>query len=315
LRSLLAAFPDRVARRREPGSPRGVMVGGRGVQLAPSSQVVGPELFVCVEVDAGRTETLVRQASAVQRDWLPPDQVSVSQEVTFDPATERVTARRRLRFQDLVIEETPAALPDDAETAQVLLAAAAANLERVRPAADSPAGRFLTRVRWLREWLPELQLPPFDDAQLRDLLPWLAPGCRSFADLRNADWLGVLQGRLTHAQLQAVEREAPERLTVPSGSRLLLHYEEGRPPVLAVKIQELFGWPDTPRLAGGRVRVLLHLLAPNQRPQQITDDLPSFWANTYAQVRKDLRARYPKHAWPEDPHTATPERRPRRKGH
>jgi ATP-dependent helicase HrpB len=311
LRSLLAAFPDRVARRREPGSPRGVMVGGRGVRLAPSSHVIGPELFVCVEVDAGQTETLVRQGSAVQRDWLPPDQVSVTTEVGFDPATECVTAWRRLRFEDLVIEETPAAFPDDAQTAQVLAAAAAAKLERALPAEDSPAARFLIRVRCLRQWMPELQLPPFDDGQLRDLLPWLCPGCRSFADLRHADWLAALQSRLTQAQWQAVEREAPERLLVPSGSRLVLHYAEGRPPVLAVKIQEMFGLRDTPRIAGGRIRILLHLLAPNQRPQQVTDDLASFWANTYAQVRKELRARYPKHAWPEDPWTAVPERRPR----
>jgi ATP-dependent helicase HrpB len=118
---------------------------------------------------------------------------------------------------------------------------------------------------------------------------------------------------LTAPQRQAVEREAPERLTVPSGSRVALRYEEGRPPVLAVRIQEVFGLRDTPRIAGGRVRVLLHLLAPNYRPQQVTDDLASFWANTYPLVRKELRARYPKHAWPEDPWTATPERRPRRK--
>src|SRR5262249_33669366 len=123
----------------------------------------------------------------------------------------------------------------------------------------------------------------------------------------------ALRGRLTPRQLQAVDREAPERLTVPSGSRLALRYEVGRPPVLAVRIQEVFGLRDTPRVAGGRVPVLLHLLAPNHRPQQVTDDLASFWANTYPQVRKELRARYPKHAWPEDPWSATPERRPRPK--
>jgi ATP-dependent helicase HrpB len=100
---------------------------------------------------------------------------------------------------------------------------------------------------------------------------------------------------------------------VASGSRLALTYEVGRPPVLAVRIQELFGLTETPRIAGGRVPVLLHLLAPNGRPQQVTDDLASFWANTYPQVRKDLRARYPKHAWPDDPLTALPTSRPKRK--
>ena len=306
LRALLAAFPDRVVRRREPGSRRGVMVGGRGVRLAPSSGVTEPELFLGIDVDAGARETLVRQASVVRRDWLSPEQMSGAIEVAFDPAAERVTARRRLRFADLLIEETPASLPDGGQTAQVLAAAAAEHLGRVLPPDDSPAGLFLTRVRCLRQWMPELQLPALDEAELRDILPWLCPGRRSFAELRQASWLEALQGRLTSRQRQAVEREAPERLLVPSGSRLALRYEVGRPPVLAVRIQEMFGLRDTPRIAGGRVRVLLHLLAPNFRPQQVTDDLASFWANTYAQVRKDLRARYPKHAWPEDPGNAAP---------
>jgi ATP-dependent helicase HrpB len=313
LQALLAAFPDRVARRREPGSRRGVMVGGRGVKLAPASGVLEPELFVCVNVDAGQTEALVRQASAIERDWLPPERTTTTVEVAFDPATEKVTARRRLRFEDLVIEETPAALPEGAEIARVLAAAAEEQLDRVLPPAETPAAEFLIRVRWLGQWLPELGLPAFAEAELRELLPWLSQGCRSFADLRQADWLGALQGRLTHTQLRAVECEAPERLEVPSGSRLAVRYEVGRPPVLAVRIQEMFGLAETPRIAAGRVRVLLHLLAPNYRPQQVTDDLASFWANTYPLVRKELRARYPKHAWPEDPWNAAPERRPRRK--
>ena len=144
------------------------------------------------------------------------------------------------------------------------------------------------------------------------LLPAVAQGCRSFDELRKAPWLARIQGLLTPEQRQAVEREAPERIEVPSGSRIKLHYEPGKPPVLAVRIQEIFGLLETPRVARGRVPVLLHLLAPNMRPQQVTDDLASFWKTTYHQVRKDLRRRYPKHAWPEDPYTATAERRPRR---
>jgi ATP-dependent helicase HrpB len=313
LRALLGAFLDRVARRREPGSRRGVMVGGRGVRLAPSSGVNEAELFVCVDVDASQTETLVRQASVVQRDWLPSERLTAAIEVAFDTATERVSARRRLRFEDLVLEETLAALPGDEQVARVLAEAAAGRLERVLPPLDSPAAMFRTRVRCLREWLPELHLPPLDDEQLRGLLTWLCHGCRSFDDLRRAAWLEAMQGTLTTAQRQTVEREAPERLQVPSGSRVTLRYEEGRPPVLAVRIQEVFGLRDTPRVAGGRVRVLLHLLAPNYRPQQVTDDLASFWANTYPQVRKELRARYPRHAWPEDPWSAEPERRPQKR--
>jgi ATP-dependent helicase HrpB len=313
LMALLAAFPDRVARRREPGVRRGVMVGGRGVRLAPSSAVTEPELFVCVDVDAGQGEALVRQASAVQRDWLAPELIHVATELEFDDATERVTARRRVRYDGLILEEESAALPDAAEVARVLGAAAAARMRDVLPPDDSPAGLFRIRVRCLGKWLPELHLPTLDESDLHEELTWLCHGCRSFAEVRKADWSAAYHARLTRDQQLAVEREAPERWTVPSGSRIALRYEEGRPPVLAVRIQEVFGLHETPRVAAGRVPVLLHLLAPNHRPQQVTDDLASFWANTYPLVRKELRARYPKHTWPEDPLTAPAEHRPRRK--
>ncbi len=312
VRCLLPAFPDRLARRRNPRSERGVMVGGRGVKVAPGSGVVEPELFLCLDVDAGEIESLVRIASGVRREWLPPELVSTTTEVQFEESTERVTARKRVRFMDLILEESTAALPEGEATASVLRKAASENLERVLPAADSPMRNFLIRIRCLNQWAPELGLPAFDDAFLREVLADLCSSCRSFADLRNADWLGSLRGRLSYTQLQTIEREAPERIEVPSGSHIALKYEAGRPPVLAVRIQELFGLTDTPRIAGGKASVLLHLLAPNYRPQQVTDDLASFWANTYPQVRKELRARYPKHAWPENPLAAEPESRPNR---
>ena len=191
--------------------------------------------------------------------------------------------------------------------------AASKSLDRVLPAADSDAGQFLARVRARRQWLPELGLPEFTDDELREVLPWLCAGRRSLDELRQADWLSALKHGLTPPQVQAVLREAPERLLVPSGNRISLQYEPGRPPVLAVRIQEIFGWRDTPRIAGGRVRVLLHLLGPNYRPQQVTDDLASFWSNGYQIIRKELKRRYPKHSWPEDPWTATAESRPKRK--
>jgi ATP-dependent helicase HrpB len=313
LRALLAAFPDRVIRRREPGSRRGLMVGGRGVRLAPDSAVTEPELFLGIDADAGQAEALVRQASAVRREWLPPARISTAIEVEFDAAAEQVRARKRVRYEDLLLEESPAALPSGDVVSAVLARAAAEQLQRVLPAEDSPAGQYLLRLRCLRQWLPELDLPEMDETALGDFVPQLCGGCRAFEQIRRADWLGALQNHLTYAQRQAVEREAPERIQVPSGSRIALHYELGRPPVLAVRVQELYGLPETPRVAGGRIRVLLHLLAPNYRPQQVTDDLASFWKNTYPLVRKDLRARYPRHAWPEDPLSAPAEHRPRRK--
>ena len=161
--------------------------------------------------------------------------------------------------------------------------------------------------------MPELGLPNVGEAQLAELLPELAAGRRSFAELRRAPLAEHLLARLTRPQALALDREAPERLPVPSGSRIRLAYEPGRAPVLAARIQELFGLSATPRIAAGRVPVVIHLLAPNGRPQQITDDLASFWSGAYFDVKKELRRKYPRHAWPDDPTTATPERRPRRR--
>jgi ATP-dependent helicase HrpB len=289
------------------------MVGGRGVKLAPSSGVTQAELFLAIDVDAGQAETLVRMASAVERHWLPAERLRESIDVEFDATAGRVVAWKRTRFDDLVIAERPATAPDGEQVTTALVEAALRDLGRVLPAPDSPAGQFRTRVRCLRGWTPDLGLPEFNDADLREVLSWLAPGRRSLNELKRADWEEAFRSKLSHPQRQAVDREAPERIEVPSGSRIAVNYEEGRPPVLAVRIQEVFGLADTPRVAGGRVKVLLHLLAPNYRPQQVTDDLASFWANTYPVVRKELRARYPKHAWPEDPLTAPAQRRPRRR--
>ncbi len=325
-RALLAAFPDRLAKRREAKSPRAVMVGGRGVRLSPSSRVTHGDLFLCLDVDAGNAavtsaargpwsttsvgEGVVRIASEVDRSWLPKELVTIAVEVYFDESTQRVQARRQVRWEDLVLEESPAALPQDDSVARMLAEGAIQNWDRIRPKVDSPVSHFLTRVLCLREWMPDLELPAFDAAHLQSLLPTLCAGRRSLADLIDALWLDVLQSQLTHQQFQAVDREAPERLLVPSGSRIALRYELSRPPVLAVRIQEIFGLKETPRIARGRVKVLLHLLAPNYRPQQVTDDLASFWATAYPQIRSELRRRYPKHAWPDDPLAATPERRP-----
>jgi ATP-dependent helicase HrpB len=313
LRALLAAFPDRLARRTSPGSRFGRMVGGRGVRQSPSSAVREAPLFLAVECDRGTSEAWVWKASAVERQWLPAEHLSQRTEVEFDREARRVVARRRIYWEDLLLEEAPAALPDGQVAGAILAAAAAESFDEVFPWDDPATSDYVQRVRFLAAWAPELGLPVLDVAGLRTLLPAVCQGCRSFADLRRAPWLGAIEALLTHAQRQSLGREAPERIEVPSGSRIKLQYDGGKPPVLAVRIQEVFGLLETPRIARGRVAVLCHLLAPNMRPQQVTDDLASFWRSTYRQVRKDLRRRYPKHAWPEDPYRATPERRPGRK--
>ena len=311
LRSIFAAYPDRLARRRGPGDSRARMVGGRGVKLAPQSGVTESALFVCVDVEAGGVESLVRSASAVDRDWLPPEMLRSSNEVLFDDGTEKLVARKQLRYGDLVIDDVPGHIADEARAAEVLADAAAARWEKAKPSDDSAAGRFLLRIACFRGWFPDVDFP---EIPLREMLPELCRGLRSLDAVRNGPWLERIRQEIPYPLLQRLDREVPDSLTVPTGSVIPLAYELGRPPILAVRIQEIFGLTETPRIAGGRVKVLLHLLAPNHRPQQVTDDLASFWANGYAVVKKELRMKYPRHSWPEDPTAAEPSRGPKRRG-
>ena len=231
----------------------------------------------------------------------------------FDAASGRVRAIRRTTWNGLVLDEVETGAASEEEVAQALAEAASEDLPRFLPLEDPETAAFLGRIRSLRAWIPELGLPAFDDAELRALLPDFARGCRSLADLKKKDLATFLSERLPWDPRRALDEAAPERLSVPSGSQIRLAYEPGRPPVLAARIQELFGLAETPRVARGRVRVVVHLLAPNGRPQQVTDDLASFWNGAYFEVRKELRTRYPRHSWPEDPWNAPAEKRPKRR--
>lgn len=315
-RAVLAAFPDRLCRRRPDDPERAVMAGGRGVRLGRETGVTEAELFVAVRVAPSRRggeEDRVVLASAVDREWVDGGEVRVAVEAVFDPRAERVVGRRRERLGPLVLAESDHPLPSGEEVEAVLLAAARRDPARALGLDRDEVQGVRERLRFLRAHATELDLPDPTDEAFAALLPHLVPGRRSFADLRSAPVLDVFLGGLSHEQRVALDASAPERILVPSGSRLRLAYDGDRPPVLAVRIQEMFGLADTPRIAGGRVPVLLHLLAPNGRPQQVTDDLASFWGDVYHRVRKDLRARYPKHEWPEDPLTARPTSRARRR--
>jgi ATP-dependent helicase HrpB len=316
-RALLAAYPDRVVCRRAGEPQRGVLVGGRGVKLADESAVHDGELYVAVEIDAGRAgeraEGLVRQASRVEREWLRQELLRSDVEVGFDEASGRVVGWKRTRYIDLVLDEVQANVSEE-EAARELARAAARDVPRALGLEREEVAGYLARVRSLAQWMPEAGLPALGDAELAEWLPEICAGKRSFEELQKSDLVGFVRAKLGWKLAQIVESEAPERIGVPSGSQIRLEYQVGKPPVLAVRIQEVFGLADTPRVAGGRVRVLMHLLAPNYRPQQVTDDLRSFWSKAYFEVRKDLRARYPKHAWPEDPWNAPPQRKGGRRG-
>jgi ATP-dependent helicase HrpB len=312
LRALCAAFPDRLCRRRDDPA-RALMVGGRGVRLAPTSGVTEGELFLAIEVDGGQGEALVRQASHVEREWIDGGRTHIELEPVFDSKSERVVGRRREMLGALVLSEQDHPLNDFEAAERVLVQAARRDPRRALGAHEGELAEVLARLACLREWCPELELPAFDEEFLADLVPLVAPGCRSYADLRRAPRIEILLGMLSREQRAALERDAPERIQVPSGNRHRIQYEPGKAPVLAVRIQELFGLATTPTVGRGRVPIVLHLLAPSGRPQQVTTDLASFWRDVYHVVRKDLRIRYPRHAWPEDPLHAPAEAKPKRR--
>ncbi|MBI4514683.1 MAG: ATP-dependent helicase HrpB [Deltaproteobacteria bacterium] len=321
MRCTLAGFPDRVVRRRAPGSPRGVMTGGTGVVLADSSVVREAELFVAVEVEAGAqrrlSEARVRIAGAIERAWLEemfPQSFTRTSELVFDPERERVIERVRQCYHDLVLDEQ-LRFDVDRSRAGVVLASVARG-DPARAAVPSAAvWQLLARIDFLRRWLPELGWPADTGALLAEAVAALCLGRCSFSEVRSADLLGALRALLSHQQRAALEREAPAEYRLPAGRCAAVHYDATKPPAVAARIQELFGLTSTPRLAGGRVPLVIELLAPNQRPVQITDDLASFWRTTYPEVRKQLRGRYPKHAWPDDPLSAPPTSRAVRRRH
>lgn len=302
LRAIMTAFPDRICKRRQPKEPRGVMVGGRGVSLSEQSTVYDAELFAAVDmVDLNRAELSVRRASGVERAWLPASHLSTSIDVVYDSTREKVVAWKRTRFCDLILDETISSIPAEIDSGAVLAEAVKANFD-INSLVDDAAKDYLNRVLLLQEWLPELEWPQFESDNLwESFLPEWCFGCTSITELRSRSIVSAIQSKLNRDQIASLEREAPEHMTLSSGRRVKLQYENGKPPVLAARIQELFGVSETPRVARGRVSVMMHLLAPNYRVQQITPDLNSFWKNTYPEVKKELKGRYPKHKWPDDP--------------
>ncbi len=308
LRLALAAYPDRVARRRAGGGNRFVLADGRGAVLARESAVRHAQFLVALRLEAGRrgerAEAVIRWAGRVDPAWLSGLETRTRTEL--DPGTGRVAAWEEQRYGGLVVARRPRR-PDPDAARRLLVAAAAADPETALAPGREVQG-LLDRCRFLARVLPGCGVPAWDAGDWEAVLHRLAAGAASLGELRRADLLGAVRAHLGRS-LRLLDQEAPDRIRVPSGSRIRVSYPAGGPPVLAVRIQEVFGWAEGPRVAGGRITVVLHLLGPHGRPLQVTADLESFWENTYPQVRKEMRGRYPKHRWPEDPRAAAPSRR------
>ncbi len=318
-RLLACAFPDRIAAEREPGSGRYATSGGKGGRISPDARERSP-LLIAVEMSGGMTgEGEIRKALPLSMEILEEvfgDALQWRAELVWDEREERATAREVRRLGSLVLATRRGSAEPQELTSAVLEGVRRMGLETL--GWSEPARQLVARVRFLARLFPEQIWPDFSERALTDELEqWLAPfldGARSRAALERLDPLRALESRLSWAQRQRLEEAAPTHLPVPSGRRIPIDYAAGDEPVLAVKLQELFGLADTPRIAGGRVAVLLHLLSPARRPIQITRDLCSFWDTVYPEVKKELKGRYPKHPWPDDPWSATPTRKTKKTG-
>ncbi|WP_462381437.1 ATP-dependent helicase HrpB [Pseudomonas sp. Marseille-QA0892] len=322
---LALAYPDRIAQQRRPGGAEYRLSNGRAALFAESDGLMKHEWLVIAGLGSrhGHREELIHLAAPLDValfETLLAEQVTRMDELDWDEREGVMRAERQRRIGALILAREPLDTIDEQARTGALLRFVRRKGLNLLP--WTPAIRqWQARIAFLRsldldagkpsEW-PDLS----DEALLNDLEDWLAPylnGVRRMSHFAGLDLGAILQGTLPWPLPTRLDALAPVSIDVPSGSRIRIDYSES-PPVLAVRLQELFGLPDTPRIAEGRVPLKLHLLSPAQRPVQVTQDLASFWASTYAEVKKDLKGRYPKHYWPDDPLIAEPTSRakPRR---
>jgi ATP-dependent helicase HrpB len=301
--SVLAAFPDRVARRREAAELQ--LAAGGPALLAPSSTVAASQFLVAVEAEdrPDQKMPLVRIASGIEPEWLLdlfPERVRETVEIEWNRAAERVESVSALMFDRIAIE-SHRAMPDP-QAAQALLTRKALDAGLARFSDPAEIDAFLARANFASQHGP---LPPLGPEDVERALSSLASGLKSFAELESAarggGLLTALERQMPPAARRLLDEIAPERLRLSRGRHTRVHYEAGQPPWVASRLQDFFGMSRTPAVARGAVPLVVRLLAPSQRPVQTTSDLAGFWQRLYPQVRKELARRYPKHAWPEDP--------------
>lgn len=310
---LLASQRDRVCRRRE-GSARGLMIGGRGVRLEEQSQVKKSEFFLALSgVDfPGQPETLVRVASGFPKAQILKafaDSIRAEESIEFVEAKQEFF-KKRVRVLDGLPLEEPSLTPVDAAEVQTQLAEILVEKWEWLAAQNKTLGEWLARWNFLCRTLPEHASVLNRDVQSQTL-QLASFGKKSVAAVIEEDLVGFLEMSLPADLVQLLNAEVPKTFLAPSGVRHPIEY--GESPYVDVRLQEIFGLLETPRIVSGRVPIVFRLLGPNFRPVQITADLKNFWAKGYQEVRKELRARYPKHSWPEDPYTAKPEAKGRRR--
>jgi len=310
------AYPDRVGRRRGSAAGRFLLRNGRGARLDRDQPLSRSEWIVAVSVEGSGADARIFQAAPLDLEEVETefgDQIRVADVVEWEGDSGRVMAVRRRLLGAITLSESPLANPAPEAVGRALLAGIRdAGLDALPWSRHTR--QLQERLRFLHhvdsgEW-PDSSRDALEETLEEWLLPFL-PGMKSLSDLSDVSLDEALLSRIPWESRRRLDALAPKRIEVPSGSSIRVDYSDPRAPALAVRIQEVFGWTETPRIAGGRVPVTMKLLSPAQRPAQVTTDLASFWSDTYFEVKKDLQGRYPKHYWPDDPLTATATRKVR----
>jgi ATP-dependent helicase HrpB len=312
-RLLLRAFPDRIAKRREEGNGRFILCQGRGVRLPSTSGLAKSPFIIAAHVDAGeKAEGMVHLAEPVAEDLLREElseSIESIRRVEWDKREGRIIATVEEKMGALQLSAKPFA-PKEEEAAPLLCEAIRSGSARI--VFGEEARQLQGRVSLMKRTFPAENWPDLSETCLLSVPEeWLVPclkGIRTREQLATLNLLPPLRARLSREQQRLLNERAPTSLLVPSGHQVTLDYASGDLPILAVKLQEMFGLADTPKIASGRVKVLLHLLSPARKPVQVTQDLKGFWNSGYRQVKKELKGRYPKHPWPDDPWKAVPTR-------
>lgn len=311
------AYPDRIARRRGANSNRYLMAGGTGAVLPEWSLLVREEFLAIAELDGADIEARVFLAAPLSREEIHrvfAKSMSEKHETVWNSAEEAVVSREVQMLGEMIVDEKRRQPEGDDAVAAMIDGIRQLGLSSLPWSREAES--LMNRSEWLRlerddDW-PDLS----NETLMTTIETWLAPflwGITRRTHLANLDLSVVLRSLFAHTQLKDLERLAPEHLEAPTGSRIRLEYSPNSQPVMAVKLQEMFGQVDTPSICDGRTSVLVHLLSPAGRPLAVTQDLRSFWTNAYTDVRKQMRGRYPKHDWPENPLTAKPVRGAKRR--
>jgi ATP-dependent helicase HrpB len=311
-KAVLSAFSDHLAIRLSQGTLACRLVGNRKGRLDDESCVKDAPAFVAAEiteVEAREVVTHLRRATAIDPAWISelfPTDLTASDGVAWDESRRRVIARKERRFHDLVLEAKESDHGVNLDQAAELLAARVLSGELVLKNWDNSVEQWTARLSCLGQWMPELEMPGWSDEDRAAAVAQICHGAVSYKEIKEANVWRVLREWLSSAQRAALDSYCPERINLPNGQSPKITYEQGRDPFISLRVSHLFGIWETPRIAHGRVPLLVHILTPGQKPWQMTRDLAGFWQSGYFQMKKEVAGRYPRHPWPDDPKSYIP---------